>query len=250
MIHPPYDYRQEEGPDRLISKNNYATNQDAHPKEAIPPSYNTKDIDQTLDHVSETVPAIGVFDFDRLNLPVLEHTTEKPDDRSHPVNVTDPGPSKSNSSGNEDTAIGSMSKDPPSNTDDFKVHSTTGKASDDLEPIFSLDSVLDLLFSSDNDPSSESTRSPGVSTTSGSTIETKNTTESTLNTREPVTETGSPSKVLDNEIPVSVASLLKLAGCNIYGRMYRVGRIITELSGPCLECRCTEIGVQCKQLQC
>ncbi|XP_076182997.1 uncharacterized protein LOC143154862 [Ptiloglossa arizonensis] len=250
LIHPPYDYRQEEGPDRLISKNNYATNQDAHPKEAIPPSYNTKDIDQTLDHVSETVPAIGVFDFDRLNLPVLEHTTEKPDDRSHPVNVTDPGPSKSNSSGNEDTAIGSMSKDPPSNTDDFKVHSTTGKASDDLEPIFSLDSVLDLLFSSDNDPSSESTRSPGVSTTSGSTIETKNTTESTLNTREPVTETGSPSKVLDNEIPVSVASLLKLAGCNIYGRMYRVGRIITELSGPCLECRCTEIGVQCKQLQC
>ena len=49
---------------------------------------------------------------------------------------------------------------------------------------------------------------------------------------------------------MSVTSLLKLAGCNIYGRMYRVGRIITELSGPCLECRCTEIGVQCKQLKC
>ena len=44
--------------------------------------------------------------------------------------------------------------------------------------------------------------------------------------------------------------LLKLAGCNIYGRMYRVGRIISELSGPCLECKCTEIGVHCTPLNC
>lgn len=44
--------------------------------------------------------------------------------------------------------------------------------------------------------------------------------------------------------------LLKLAGCNIYGRMYRVGRIISELSGPCLECKCTEVGVQCNELKC
>lgn len=46
------------------------------------------------------------------------------------------------------------------------------------------------------------------------------------------------------------AGLLKLAGCNIYGRMYRVGRIIDELSGPCLECRCTEVGVSCTPLSC
>lgn len=46
------------------------------------------------------------------------------------------------------------------------------------------------------------------------------------------------------------SGLLKLAGCNIYGRMYRVGRIITELSSPCLECMCTEIGVQCRPLKC
>ncbi|CAH2074779.1 unnamed protein product, partial [Iphiclides podalirius] len=46
------------------------------------------------------------------------------------------------------------------------------------------------------------------------------------------------------------AGLLKLAGCNIYGQMYRVGRIIAELSTPCQECRCTEIGVQCRQLSC
>lgn len=44
--------------------------------------------------------------------------------------------------------------------------------------------------------------------------------------------------------------LLKLAGCNIYGRMYRVGRIISELSGPCLECKCTEVGVHCTPLDC
>lgn len=44
--------------------------------------------------------------------------------------------------------------------------------------------------------------------------------------------------------------ILKLAGCNIYGRMYRVGKIISELSGPCMECKCTEIGVQCKDLSC
>ncbi|XP_055637022.1 uncharacterized protein LOC129775873 isoform X2 [Toxorhynchites rutilus septentrionalis] len=44
--------------------------------------------------------------------------------------------------------------------------------------------------------------------------------------------------------------ILKLAGCNIYGRMYRVGRIISELSGPCLECKCTEVGVHCTPLHC
>ncbi|XP_037913272.1 uncharacterized protein LOC119652951 [Hermetia illucens] len=46
------------------------------------------------------------------------------------------------------------------------------------------------------------------------------------------------------------AGILKLAGCNIYGRMYRVGRIISELSGPCLECKCTEVGVNCTPLSC
>lgn len=50
--------------------------------------------------------------------------------------------------------------------------------------------------------------------------------------------------------PGAVSGLLKLAGCNIYGRMYRVGRIISELSGPCLECMCTEVGVQCRPLKC
>lgn len=48
----------------------------------------------------------------------------------------------------------------------------------------------------------------------------------------------------------SLASVLKISGCNIYGRMYRVGKIISELSNPCLECMCTEIGVHCNQLKC
>lgn len=57
---------------------------------------------------------------------------------------------------------------------------------------------------------------------------------------------------LENRIDNNGAGLglLKLAGCNIYGRMYRVGRIISELSGPCMECKCTEIGVQCRELRC
>lgn len=53
-----------------------------------------------------------------------------------------------------------------------------------------------------------------------------------------------------NLIPSSNIGLPKLAGCNIYGRMYRVGRIITELSSPCQECKCTELGVQCRSLNC
>ncbi|KAL0272507.1 UNVERIFIED_CONTAM: hypothetical protein PYX00_005446 [Menopon gallinae] len=48
----------------------------------------------------------------------------------------------------------------------------------------------------------------------------------------------------------AIGSLLKLAGCNIYGRMYRVGKIIAELSNPCLECICTDFGVECNPLIC
>jgi hypothetical protein len=83
-----------------------------------------------------------------------------------------------------------------------------------------------------------------------------------LNSVKPNTSTresspGSLPKIQHLHSPVSVSAdpgavsgLLKLAGCNIYGRMYRVGRIISELSGPCLECMCTEVGVQCRPLDC
>lgn len=71
-------------------------------------------------------------------------------------------------------------------------------------------------------------------------------------------ENNSKSNVTENNVDITKdvknaidpSGLLKLAGCNIYGRMYRVGRIISELSGPCLECMCTEVGVQCKPLKC
>nr|CAD7587245.1 unnamed protein product [Timema genevievae] len=50
-----------------------------------------------------------------------------------------------------------------------------------------------------------------------------------------------PNLMEDTPSPASTSGILKLAGCNIYGRMYRVGRIISELSTPCLECMCTEL---------
>ncbi|BFF96087.1 mucin-2 [Drosophila madeirensis] len=53
-----------------------------------------------------------------------------------------------------------------------------------------------------------------------------------------------------DESPIDPMGMLKLAGCNIYGRMYRVGRIIVELSSQCLECKCTEVGVKCGPLDC
>jgi hypothetical protein len=77
----------------------------------------------------------------------------------------------------------------------------------------------------------------------------------TASSREP--PPGRPPNLQHPQLPAPVSAdpgaasgLLKLAGCNIYGRMYRVGRIISELSGPCLECMCTEVGVQCRKLDC
>jgi len=43
---------------------------------------------------------------------------------------------------------------------------------------------------------------------------------------------------------------LKLSGCNIYGKTVRVGSIIHELSSICVQCVCSEMGVQCSELQC
>lgn len=124
--------------------------------------------------------------------------------------------------------------------------------------IFSFDSVLELLFSSNasgisSEEPVETTKTPDVSSVSGAregqeALAVSSSSAEGLTEETETVETS--SKLLDNEIPMSVGSLLKLAGCNIYGRMYRVGRIITELSNPCLECRCTEIGVQCKPLEC
>lgn len=58
------------------------------------------------------------------------------------------------------------------------------------------------------------------------------------------------AQILTKPPSAGIDGMLKLAGCNIYGRMYRVGRIIAELSSACLECRCTEVGVHCTPLLC
>ncbi|KAJ8973859.1 hypothetical protein NQ317_000187 [Molorchus minor] len=134
------------------------------------------------------------------------------------------------------------------------------KINDDL----SLDKVLELLFSSNDKENSQTqfnkiqtttakTKDDDiliVSTTSAPPIEEKTNLKevSTENLKHGVNMSESISN--SNSVDSSGVGLLKLAGCNIYGRMYRVGRIISELSGPCLECKCTEIGVQCRALKC
>lgn len=259
ILRPPY--RPDEDPTRLISKNKYNLNQDEHPEEAISPSYNSKETEQTANHVSETIP-------EKTGSPITDRATKKQEDQTVPslLDATNSNSIKSNTS-NVDTSANVSSKLDElklnnSKLNNSRYHSATSKPSSaELEdPIFSLDSVLDLLFSSENmnnNQDDKDTKATETSTTSKSTTDVSRESEdermssrASEKTEEHVTEAGTSSKVLENEIPVSVASLLKLAGCNIYGRMYRVGRIITELSGPCLECRCTEIGVQCKQLKC
>lgn len=145
------------------------------------------------------------------------------------------------------------------------------------EGIFSFDSVLDLFFKDTKDSETSTTNSSGTTE-----IHQENTsTERTASTEKIVSSTknfpdeeeiffeeklvtlmknssttenyNSTEESLHSEKKTEappIGGLLKLAGCNIYGRMYRVGRIIVELSTPCLECRCTDLGVQCKQLEC
>lgn len=164
----------------------------------------------------------------------------------------------------------------PANEPQFtsqKYHSTTDvtvetKQEDDSE--FSFDSVFKLLFSDEKEPEIEQqettkpndenvkNKDTSMTPTKTQTTHAHSTTQSKYRTTptpssnswylSSKTQTDLPSR---NSIegPSSVG-LLKLAGCNIYGRMYRVGRIISELSGPCLECMCTEVGVQCRPLKC
>ncbi|XP_063821420.1 mucin-2 [Ostrinia nubilalis] len=89
------------------------------------------------------------------------------------------------------------------------------------------------------------TQKPYTSSTTRYTEPTKKVEESSSHT--PVMHKG-PRPPSSSALPLP--GILKLAGCNIYGRMYRVGRIITELSTPCQECWCTELGVQCNSLSC
>ncbi|XP_065208758.1 proteoglycan 4-like [Planococcus citri] len=47
-----------------------------------------------------------------------------------------------------------------------------------------------------------------------------------------------------------ISGLLKLSGCNIFGKMYKTGEQIDELTEPCSRCICSEAGVHCIQTKC
>lgn len=110
---------------------------------------------------------------------------------------------------------------------------------------FSLDKVLQFLFAGEKQETTTTTENP-VSTTEENQLKIDS---NQLNITERL-DNNIVNSSSENEISTPGVGLLKLAGCNIYGQMYRVGRIISELSGPCLECKCTEIGVQCNPLKC
>lgn len=233
-------YRPEEDPNRLISKNKYNLGQEGLIQQEISSNYNLKEADQTLNHISETIPQ-------RIGSLMIDHSVKKQENDTLPcINTTKSTSVKSNVSKIDDINISTDAKlgEIFVKVNDSKFYSTTSSSSESF----------DLDFEDPNDQSSKDTKTKEVSTTSRSTTivnqkpEEENKSSKASEKMEDSTE--SVTKIIENEIPMSVTSLLKLAGCNIYGRMYRVGRIITELSGPCLECRCTEIGVQCKQLKC
>lgn len=233
-------YRPEEDPNRLISKNKYNLGQEGLIQQEISSNYNLKEADQTLNHISETIPQ-------RIGSLVIDHSIKKQENDTLPcINATKSTSVKSNVSKIDDINISTDAKlgEIFVKVNDSKFYSTTSSSSESS----------DLDLEDPNDQSSKDTKTKEVSTTSRSTTivnqkpEEENKSSKASEKMEDSTE--SVTKIIENEIPMSVTSLLKLAGCNIYGRMYRVGRIITELSGPCLECRCTEIGVQCKQLKC
>lgn len=236
LLRPPY--RPEEDPNRLISKNKYNLGQESLVQQEISSNYNLKETDQTLNHISETIPQ-------RIGSLVIDHTIKKQENDTLPCINATKSFVKSNVSKIDDINISTDAKlgEISVKVNDSKFYSTTSRSSES-----------DLNLEDPNDHSSKDTKTKEISTTnrSATIINQKPGEEKKFSKASEKMEdfTESVTKIIENEIPMSVTSLLKLAGCNIYGRMYRVGRIITELSGPCLECRCTEIGVQCKQLKC
>lgn len=136
---------------------------------------------------------------------------------------------------------------------------TTKEPTKEEDTSFSFDNMFKFLFSEENNEEQKEEKESNLIQIT--TVKPETTTEvvvpsssSSTTTQAPTSkEPSSPkgaSKVEESKNSIDPSGLLKLAGCNIYGRMYRVGRIISELSGPCLECKCTDIGVQCRNLKC
>lgn len=69
--------------------------------------------------------------------------------------------------------------------------------------------------------------------------------------QQPTQQKNQQMEIFSKPTNPTMNGLLKLAGCNIYGSMYEVGQVISELSSPCLECKCLpDIGVGCMQMKC
>ncbi|XP_050310138.1 uncharacterized protein LOC126746079 isoform X2 [Anthonomus grandis grandis] len=187
-----------------------------------------------------------------------------PDDPFRDVIRTESAP-------NLQSLIGDLISHTSSTTEAFtqkttiKPETTTSSEYDDS---YGFDKVLQFIFSgnpdiiekplSKNPVKNTSDHSSSPTSTSSTTTFVKvpliEATTKEATTLKPVTTTTTTNRPIpeekSNKKSNSIGGILKLAGCNIYGRMYRVGRIISELSGPCLECKCTEVGVQCKELKC
>ncbi|EZA53429.1 hypothetical protein X777_06510, partial [Ooceraea biroi] len=256
-IRPPFDYVGEMVDSSFVSNMKYGMNGEVPPEDTVSLTYDSKN--QVPGKPEGPESSAGAFGYDGTE---LNHTIDDSENAFLRSNITE-----------EQLAMGNLSKtDDPDRKSANKVddritkhdnHTQSNnspnkgeKIVEDVEDdtIFSLDSVLELLFSSNTSSDvklTEITKMPDVSSISGTREDQETLAASSTSTERLTEETDTvetSSKVLDNEIPMG--TLLKLAGCNIYGRMYRVGRIITELSSLCQECRCTEIGVQCKQLEC
>lgn len=263
LIQPPFDYGEEMADSSFLTKMKYGVNREASSTDIVSLTYDSRN--QVLDRKPSENPKVDVFDYDRAALTKLNHTTDSSKYDFHRSNTTEQKFAKGNVSRTDDFDRNFTSEEDnrttryDNRTESDNFPSEDGKITEDTEDvtIFSLDSVLKLLFSSNTSSSNkltttETTKTPNVSSVGvredQEILVASSTSTERLTEKTETVETS--SKVLDNEIPMSVGSLLKLAGCNIYGRMYRVGRIITELSSPCEECRCTEIGVRCEQLEC
>jgi len=244
-IRPPFDYAGETVDSSFVSSMKYGMKGEVLPEDSVSLTYDSKDQIADPGEAERPNSSASIFRYDATPLTELNRTTDEKN--SHRSDIAQQQLAMRNLSNSDDFEFaGNVNDRAGSNSSADEG----GKVVED-DGIFSLDSILELLLSSNSSSDvkpSESTRMPDAFSINDprDDQQTVSSTEKLIEERNNTVETS--SKVLDNEIPIG--TLLKLAGCNIYGRMYRVGRIITELSSLCQECRCTEIGVQCKQLEC
>ena len=155
-----------------------------------------------------------------------------------------------------DSVLDLFFNDPTATTTTVKLNVTTTKVPPltNSAATVASDIIGAIVSSTTSLPSSTSRRMPSAATATTATV--TNTSPAEMSVTSSSAAEAPPSRNLTTSKKTlekdagPTGGLLKLAGCNIYGRMYGVGRIITELSGPCRECRCTDVGVQCKPLGC